>query len=523
MAGFFDPSMFPNAMASGAPQMGLLARLANMISTPTGMSGSLPPMPPPGADAMAQGMIPPQGAPAPQSAPPMSQPPGLPSMAPGSATLAGMFGNSDGSGFLNGLHNFIGQHQNALAGLGAGIASGGLQRGVGGMAQGGQMDYQRQMQMNALQGTYQALQGAGLPEPVARAAALNPEVLKAVAPSLYARQQLTDLGTDPLTGMKRPATYNPITGELTAISPSGGTPGGGTTSDQLFNQISDARQKGASQQDLIQMLPPSLQEGVAAMIQGRAVPANLSMRGAARDLTIRLAQEVDPTFDQTKIPERVKFATQMAETTPNSAGGQKQLLNTSLQHLAELSDHLVDLHNSNLSAISSIPGSGYLANGYNAVANSSANMSGAKNAVNIAAQNASGEIGKLYSGATGGGEREREATASRFSTNNPPEASASGLETTRSMVLDKLNSLQNQRDQVYGKSGEGIYPLVDPQTKAALDKIDANIAKLRGQANGSTSSPTQATKPAPAVGTVEQGHRFLGGDPSNPKSWVSVQ
>lgn len=411
---------------------------------------------------MAQaGMFPPpQGQQAPQSAPP-----------------------TGGGGFMDALSGFLGNHQNALLGLGAGIASGGLRQGVPGMAQGAQQDYTRNLQQSSLAQTYQAiLEATGNPA-IAKAAALNPEVLKAVAGSLYARPALTDFGTDPLTGQKNMQWTNPLDKSVTPAVP-GGQGGAATTSSQLFDQIATARQQGASQQDLLKMLPNSLQEGVSAMIDGRAVPANLSMRGAARDLTLRLAQEVDPTFDQTKIPERIKFATQMAETTPNSAGGQKQLLNTSLQHLGELSDHLTALDN-----ISG--GVAQIGWGVNAIGNLLPGGAAVKNSVNTAAQNTSGEIGKLYSGASGGGEREREATAGRFSPNNTPQESAAALETTKAMVLDKLNSLQNQRDQVYGTKGEGIYPLIDPQTKAALQKIDANIAKLRGGVGGTTA--TQAT------------------------------
>ena len=59
-------------------------------------------------------------------------------------------------GFMNGVQSFLGNHQNAMMGLGAGIASGGLQRGVPMMTQGNQQDYQRQMQMGQLNATYQA-------------------------------------------------------------------------------------------------------------------------------------------------------------------------------------------------------------------------------------------------------------------------------------------------------------------------------------------------------------------------------
>jgi hypothetical protein len=481
MAGLFDPSMFQNAMGVNDPRMGLLARLAPMLSQPTGMGG-MPPMlagmpSQPGTGAMAADMpLQRQGLVPPQPAPPMSPQPQAP---------------QGGGGFLDALQGFLGNHSNALMGLGAGIASGGLQRGVPGMAAGGQMDYQRNIQQSSLASTYEALLKI-LPEPVARAAALNPEVLKAVAPSLYARSTLTDFGTDPLTGQKNMQWTNPLTQSVTPAVP-GGQGGASTTSSQLFDQIEAARQGGASQDDLLQMMPPSLRSGVGAMISGRDIPANLSMRGAARDLTVRLAHAIDPTFDETMIPGRIKFAQGMAETTPGSNGGQKILLNTALQHAAEASDRLVELDN-----ISG--GVAPVGHAINYLGNQLPGAAGTKTALSDIAAKLSGEVGKLYSGSSGGGEAERQATAGRFSAENLPTESIGALQATKSLILDKLNSLQNQRDQVYGSKGERIYPLVDPQTQAALAKIDANIAKLQGNAPAGQSSAAGTATNAPAIG-----------------------
>lgn len=199
MAGLFDPSMFPNAMGSNAPQMGLLARLAGMINQPTGLGAGFPPQPTqqqPGADAMASALVPAQGPSPAQSAAPMSPPLGLPPMGQNAGTLSSMFGNADGSGILNGIHGFLSAHQNALQGLGAGIASGGLQRGVPGMAQGAQQDYQLNMQRNSLAGTYQALIASGVPPAQAQAMTLNPELLKTMAPTYMAKPTWGKVATD---------------------------------------------------------------------------------------------------------------------------------------------------------------------------------------------------------------------------------------------------------------------------------------------------------------------------------------
>jgi hypothetical protein len=220
-----------------------------------------------------------------------------------------------------------------------------------------------------------------------------------------------------------------------------------------------------------------LRSGVQAMVEGRSLPSHLSNRGQARDLTVRLAHSIDPGFDETMIPARTTFAREQA-----GKASPKGLLNTSLQHVAELSDSLVNLHNSGFNSVDWLPGSGVAANLYNRATNSASKYGEVVNSVNETADRAAGEIGKLYSGKDGGGIAERDATRSRFSHTNTPQQSIGGLEATKKLIEGKLNSLTAQRDQNYGTSGERIFPLIDAATKVAIAKLDANIAKLRKQA-----------------------------------------
>jgi hypothetical protein len=74
---------------------------------------------------------------------------------------------------------------------------------------------------------------------------------------------------------------------------------------QAFDKIEQARDAGTSNEQLLQMIPNSLREGVRAMLGGGVIPSNLSNRGAARDLTLRFAHAIDPTFDESLIPARV--------------------------------------------------------------------------------------------------------------------------------------------------------------------------------------------------------------------------
>jgi hypothetical protein len=500
MAGILDAYQFDPSTFSGAQQppgwLGLLLGGGVPFGARSRTDAPLQPFP---SNDLPQNSAPTQGT------MPPAPPPAVPSGGLGSM-LAGLFGPSQAN--AQPLQQQVPQAQEPGFGdrLGAGLANfgaghgllGGLSGLVSGLSSGVRTD-PAGMMLQQQASTYRALVGAGVPPAVAQAAALNPEVMKTVAPQLYQKPQLVDEGQDPLTGRKFHSIYNPNTQQLTEVTPQGaqGAQGMPATTQQVFDQIEQARNAGAPQQQLLQAVPNSLRDGVSALLRGGAIPSNLSMRGQARDLAIRFAHAIDPTFDETLIPQRVAFAHGMAQTTPNSFGGQKLLLNTAIQHAGEIADRYLDLHNSN-GVLTGVPGSGMVANAYNAIKNSSSDKGDTTNAINDIAQKLSGEVGKLYSGASGGGEAERQATAGRFSTSNTPQQTIGALEATKSLILDKLNSLQNNRDQVYGAQGENIYPLVDKQTQAALQKIDGAIAKLRsgGEAQQQSGAPPKITNQA---------------------------
>jgi hypothetical protein len=325
-------------------------------------------------------------------------------------------------------------------------------------------------------------------------------------------------GTDTLGRQMPVGTFNPRTGTLSRFGAQSGTGTGTGTGDssdvgglsQSFQKIAQMRQGGAPMDQLLQQVPIDLRDGVSAMIQGRAIPQNMSFKGPARTAAVLWSHAVDPTFDETIIPERTKFATGMAQVSPSSFGGQKILLNTALQHVGDLADVASSLGNTSGPLPTWFPGGASLAHGINSAENTSADQAAKINQLDDIAAKASGEIGKLYSGSAGGGEGEREQTQSRFAGNKTPGELAGALEATRDLISGKLNALQAQRDQVYGSTGENIFPLIDPPTKAALQKIDNAIAKLRGQPSASqpAAGPSQAVAPPAAVLVRQNGHLY---------------
>jgi hypothetical protein len=76
---------------------------------------------------------------------------------------------------------------------------------VGGLSTGQRMDPQG-MALSQMNATYQALKASGMPEPTARAAALNPKILESVA-SNFGPPKTVDY-TNPQTGIKGTAVYD---------------------------------------------------------------------------------------------------------------------------------------------------------------------------------------------------------------------------------------------------------------------------------------------------------------------------
>ena len=83
-------------------------------------------------------------------------------------------------------------------------------RGLQGFLQGGNLDLAQQhkhkqlaLQLQSIATTYKALVDSGLPEPAARAAALNPGMLRTVAGTHFLNKpQLPVIGDDPLTAQR---------------------------------------------------------------------------------------------------------------------------------------------------------------------------------------------------------------------------------------------------------------------------------------------------------------------------------
>jgi hypothetical protein len=214
--------------------------------------------------------------------------------------------------------------------------------------------------------------------------------------------------------------------------------------------------------------------------------------------------QYEPGVDATMIGQRRTFNQQLGSTQPNSVGGQKILMGTALGHLGEVADAAADLGNVNTPVA-------MLGHGVNAVMNMSTDQAAKVNKLNETVDRFSGEVGKLYSGSQGGGVTERAQTKSRFGGDMTPAELAAGLEASRDLIQSKLQALQAQHDTIFGPNEKMDF--LGDNGRAALTRIDAAIAKLKGNTGGASSQPSSI----PAVGQRQVGQTYQ--TPKGPAIW----
>lgn len=472
MPGLFDALNFnPSSFDGSGGILSLLSRLSPSAMAQIGQSQGLPEIP---GQAPQGGMtdISAQSRAVPQQMPAQQQPQQIP------VALNG------------GGENPLERVSNALRSLGNGGSLGG--------AISGNYNDSASMAQQQQRATYQSLVGAGVPRNLAMAAALNPKVLETIAPAYFdTKPQLQETGQDPVTGQKTFSVYRPNQGTLTPVN--GGSPQSPNSAPGgSLGNFQKAIQDGVTGQDLYQYLPGGMAQTVKSMIEGRMPPpSTVAMRSPATMALINAANAIDPNFDATTWKARNTFNQQLGSQAPSSVGGQRTLMNTSLGHLSELAETAATLGNSN-GAGTGISGVG---NAINYVRGMGTEQAAKVNKLSEQAARFSGEVGKLYSGSSGGGVHEREETAKRFSGTSTSAELAAGLEASRDLITSKLNALEDQRNQIYGPDSNNRFDFLGESGRKALEKINESIDKLKGSAGA---SPQSASAPDGAIAALKK-------------------
>jgi hypothetical protein len=232
-------------------------------------------------------------------------------------------------------------------------------------------------------------------------------------------------------------------------------------------------------EDYLNQFSPSFRAAVKDYVAGRSAPvANPRAPAVAwvKRAAQKYGQDIGEPVDDTTFAARRTYRTQMASAQPGAVGGQRNLLTTSLGHLADVAERAEALNNYNGP---NVPGGVWVGQALNAMRSTSPDQHGLINALDDAVQRYSGEAEKLYSG-NRGAESAREDTQARYGKISTPKDFAGALGSDMDLIHSKLSALEAQRDQVMGKVGGGDIRFLAPTDYENISRIQGVINRLRG-------------------------------------------
>ncbi len=400
---------------------------------------------------------------------------------------------------LGRLGKGISDNSNMLLGLASGLAGApsfgtGMSRGFAAAIPGSQLDMKQQqiaLTQNTAKATYEALKAAGANPQQALVAAFNPE--SSLAKKLidtYIGDRKGELKNIKLpNGTEISVIHNPYDHTVTDLN---GKP---LDINNVQGSLIDPSLTGQAASDAAAQADPALHKRAMALVEGRETwPTGRAMNDPKAKAATDLARQIDPDLTEQRAMERNQFAKDAGNTSPGKVGGQVKAFSQGVDHMLTLAK------NAEKYAPSGGIGITPLAHGINAARELGTGQADLANQINAAAQSTAGEVGKLFSGSSGGGVHEREATRSRFQSSNSGPETAGSLESTLELMEGGLRSLEQNRDRVMGdKAGQqpGLQ-FRTPDTDAKIAEIKTIISRLRGE-QGATPAAPKAGKTANGI------------------------
>jgi hypothetical protein len=388
--------------------------------------------------------------------------------------LPRMLGRGGGVLPLAAPGNALDDNPNAILGYLAGALQGGnlgqsIGRGLAGFVQGAGLDAQGE----ALPATYAALTRSGLPTPLAHAAALNPDLLKLVAPEYFGGFKVVQTGEDPLGGktfkLQGPAgrLYDIPERQVARQAP------GAPASEGYFAPGVTRVDPRLAGEDYLAQFSPEVQAAVKAYTGGEAMPDGDARKGfaaAVKTIARKYAADLGTSADDASFARRRQYRDGMTASDPSSAGSRRDAANAALEHLGAVSDLLAELSKQDWFTA-------YLARGASALESMTADQAGKLNALNGALDRYGGAIAGVHGG---GGEGARSRALARFAATAHPREFAAALQAERDLVHGRLKAMEQARDAALGPSGGGGVEIISAPAARALARIEENIARLRG-------------------------------------------
>lgn len=434
-----------------------------------------------GNSAPVEGQLPPavanaQAGPSPQS--PQEQPQQLP---------PALGGNQIGGNFGAGLQNFINTPGGLLQKtLGAGIG-----------ASTGQRTDPAGMQQQNLKAQYDSLLPILGPQK-ALLAVMNPEAGKTLlTEALTNKEKYTQTGEDAF-GNKQYGFVNEREQTINGQPINAGSQG--ATSSFLAPGV---KQVDSSLQgpEYLNQFSPEIQASVKDYIAGRSMPTGNARKGftqAVKMIAQKYGSDIGEPADDATFAAKKKMRTDLSSSSPNSTGGILANGASAFSHLADFSDKAAA--HPNYSG-PNIWGGDTIGQYANSITNSTP-----ANAAHVSGMNDNllkyGQEGtKFYTG-TGGGEAERMNALKNFdASTSSPLKQAEFLQTEKQLMLDRFKTKENQVSEQLGQEYLDKHPVIPQSVNDAVARIDANIAKLKGETSTSQASAKPQT-------VIQNGHTY---------------
>jgi hypothetical protein len=499
----------PAAGISGqiAMQPGPFGSLAPMMSPPAAPAvpaqAAAPapqiPLPQPRPAAAPANILPPAVANAQGSAPvPVSPPAATPA-----ATAATPAPAPQEPSFLNKIGTALGNNSNMLMGLGAGFAGApsigtGISRGLTAGGAGTQLDQKQNQTTMSNTALLRAFQDAKVPPALAQAA-LNDPVLRQKVFDNYLADRKGELKDIELpNGGKMTVLHNPYKNTVTDLQ------GNPVDLNHIQGGLIDPSLTGDAAKAAAQNANPAMYRQAMQYVTGQEpLPAGRALVNPQLKQAMDLARQIDPNLTDNVSQARTAYM-KSAGDTKNGVGFQIKGFDQGAEHLNKMAKEIEQYKPSDGM------GSADLAHLMNSVKQRFGDESGLAREISTLGGATAGEIGKLFSGQSGGGVHERETTAGRFATGNSSATELAGaLDGTANLMEGGISSIEKDRDRVMGEHGKDMPQLQfrNPDTQAKIDEVRAIARRLRGEepaAPSSQASSATSNVPPAAVAALKQ-------------------
>jgi len=303
------------------------------------------------------------------------------------------------------------------------------------------------------------------------------------------KQQFTKIGSDEY-GNPTYGFVDPASGKVTPLDQSAGN--GPAAGSGAYSQSETGMLHG---DDFLQTLPPSLGQQVKAYATGRMpMPTGYALKSPYFQKMMQMVTQYDPSFDAVNYGARYKTR---SDFTSGKSSQSINALNTVIGHLQSLTNAGDALGNSNYPI-------------WNSVKNIYENATGDPRIKDFDTTKKAvvDELTRVWRG-TGGSEGDIKTWGAQINAANSPDQLHSVVAKIGDLLESKLNALSETYSQGMGTT-ENPMQFVTPKAQKALEQMRSYGTKASG------------SKSAPSVGTVQDGYRFKGGDPSKKENWEQV-